>query len=143
MLTVQFHDHAPDDLLRFAVILARYQGRYIFCQHRDRDTLEMPGGHREPGEAILDTARRELQEETGATAFTLSPVCYYSVTGPTRAQPEGGQSFGLLCLADVNTLGDIHSEIARIVLMDTLPDRMTYPEIQPALFAECQRRGLL
>ena len=143
MLTVQFHDHAPDNLLRFAVILARYQGRYIFCQHRDRDTLEMPGGHREPGEAILDTARRELQEETGASAFTLSPVCYYSVTGPTRAQPEGGQSYGLLCLADVTALGEIHSEIARIVLMSTLPDHMTYPEIQPALFAECMRRGLL
>ena len=103
----------------------------------------MPGGHREPGEAILDTARRELQEETGATAFTLSPVCCYSVTGPTRAQPEGGQSYGLLCLADVTELGKINSEIARIHLMDALPERMTYPEIQPALFAECERRGLL
>ena len=143
MLTVQFHDHAPDSLLRFAVILARYRGQYIFCQHREQDTLEMPGGHREPGEAILDTARRELQEETGATAFTLSPVCCYSVTGPTRAQPEGGQSYGLLCLADVTELGEINSEIARIVLMGDLPRRMTYPEIQPALFAECQRRGLM
>ena len=143
MRTVQFHDHAPDSLLRFAVILARYRGQYIFCQHREQDTLEMPGGHREPGEAILDTARRELQEETGATAFTLSPVCCYSVTGPTRAQPEGGQSYGLLCLADVTELGEINSEIARIVLMGDLPRRMTYPEIQPALFAECQRRGLM
>lgn len=143
MLTVQFHDEVDDSLLRFAVILARYRGQYIFCQHRERDTLEMPGGHREPGEAILDTARRELQEETGATAFTLSPVCYYSVTGPTRVQPEGGQSYGLLCLADVTALGKIHSEIARIVLMDDLPQRMTYPEIQPALFAECRRRGLI
>ena len=143
MLTVQFHDHAPDSLLRFAVILARYRGQYIFCQHREQDTLEMPGGHREPGEAILDTASRELQEETGATAFTLSPVCCYSVTGPTRAQPEGGQSYGLLCLADVTELGEINSEIARIVLMGDLPRRMTYPEIHPALFAECQRRGLM
>lgn len=143
MLTVQFHEKVEDSLLRFAVILARYQGRYIFCQHRERDTLEMPGGHRELSEAILDTARRELQEETGATAFTLSPVCCYSVTGPTRAQPEGGQSYGLLCLADVTELGEINSEIARIHLMDALPERMTYPEIQPALFAECERRGLL
>ena len=143
MLTVQFHDHVEDGLLRFAVILAQHQGRYIFCQHRERDTLEMPGGHREPGERILDTASRELQEETVATAFTLSPVCYYSVTGPTRVQPQGGQSYGLLCMADVTALGNIHSEIARIVLMDALPDSMTYPEIQPALFAECQRRGLL
>ena len=143
MLTVQLHDQVEDGLLRFAVILARYRGRYIFCQHRERDTLEMPGGHREPGEAILDTARRELMEETGATAYTLSPVCFYSVTGPTRAQPEGGQSYGLLCLADVTALGELHSEIARIHLMDALPQRMTYPEIQPALFAECQRRGLV
>ncbi|MGN0778166.1 MAG: NUDIX domain-containing protein [Aristaeellaceae bacterium] len=142
MLTVQLHEQVDDSLLRFAVILARYHGQYIFCQHRERNTLEMPGGHREPGESILQAARRELQEETGAVAFTLSPVCCYSVTGPTRAQPEGGQSFGLLCVADVTVLGALDSEIARIILMDTLPERMTYPFIQPLLFAECQRRGL-
>ncbi|MFR7445451.1 MAG: NUDIX domain-containing protein [Sellimonas intestinalis] len=43
------------------------------------ETYEVPGGHREAGETIDETARRELYEETGATDFDLFPVCVYSV----------------------------------------------------------------
>ncbi|MCR5214807.1 MAG: NUDIX domain-containing protein [Eubacterium sp.] len=35
----------------------------MFCKHRDRDTFEVPGGHREPSEEIIDTAKRELYEK--------------------------------------------------------------------------------
>ena len=92
MLTVTFPQNVPDSALRFAVILATHQGKMVFCQHRERDTLEMPGGRREPGEAILDTARRELQEETGAVDFDLQSVCCYAVTGKTRYQEDGSIS---------------------------------------------------
>ena len=36
---------------------------------------------REVGEDILETAKRELQEETGAIQFDIKPICVYSVTG--------------------------------------------------------------
>lgn len=36
-------------------------------------------GHREPGKIILDTAKIELYEETGAIDFKIWPVCVYSV----------------------------------------------------------------
>ena len=75
---VKFYDHVDDALLKYAVIIAKHQGKWVFCRHRERDTLEIPGGHREPGETILETARRELAEETGASEFTLTPVCAYS-----------------------------------------------------------------
>ena len=61
---VKFYDHVDDALLKYAVIIAKHQGKWVFCRHRERDTLEIPGGHREPGETILETARRELAEET-------------------------------------------------------------------------------
>lgn len=57
----------------------------------------MPGGHREAGENILETAKRELQEETGATKFEIKPICVYSVTGKTRVNDTGEETFGLLC----------------------------------------------
>ena len=65
-MTVRFYEETEDSLLKFAVIVARTEGKYVFCKHKSRDTLEVPGGHREPGEMILETAKRELYEETGA-----------------------------------------------------------------------------
>ncbi|MCQ4950982.1 NUDIX domain-containing protein, partial [Bittarella massiliensis] len=57
---------SPGDV-RFAVVAARHRGRWVLCKHRRRGTLELPGGHREPGENPEQAARRELWEETGAT----------------------------------------------------------------------------
>ena len=67
MIEVRFYKEADDALLRFAVIIARSRGKWVFCKHRERDTLEIPGGRREPGEDIGWTAVQELREETGAT----------------------------------------------------------------------------
>ena len=53
MTKVRFYDRADDGLLRYAVIAARTGGRWVFCRHRERDTLELPGGHRAPGEDLL------------------------------------------------------------------------------------------
>ena len=75
MTQVQFYDHIDDQKLRFAVIVTKTNGHWVFCKHRGRDTLEVPGGHREPGEDILTAAKRELYEETGAVDFSIEPVC--------------------------------------------------------------------
>ena len=140
-MEVKFYDQAEDALLKFAVIAARSGGKWVFCKHRQRDTYEIPGGRREPGEAILDTARRELREETGAVSFALSPVCVYSVTGKTRVNESGGESFGLLCTAEIYAFEDeLHSEMESILLTDSLPEPLTYPLIQPYLFREVQCR---
>ena len=83
-MEVRFYDSVDDALLKFAVVIAKAEGKWVFCKHKERDTYEIPGGHREPGEAIDDTAVRELQEETGAREFTIKPVFAYSVTGKNR-----------------------------------------------------------
>lgn len=142
MIEVKFYDGAADDLLKFAVIIARQDGKWIFCKHKQRNTYELPGGHREYGETILEAARRELQEETGAIDFTIEPVCAYSVKGKTRVNPnEEEETYGMLFAAEVFSLGEIHSEMEKIILTDKLVDRWTYPLIQPKLIAEAQRRG--
>ena len=142
MTKVNFYDNVEDSLLRFAVIIAKHNGKWVFCKHKKRSTWEVPGGHREPGEDILDTAKRELYEETGAIDFEIHSVCIYSVTAPD--QFGGAETFGKLFYADIRTFEkDLHSEIERIAIMDKLPENWTYPEIQPKLLEEARRRGFL
>ncbi len=139
MTRVRFYDQAEDRKLRFAVIVTKTNGHWVFCKHRERSTLEVPGGHREPGEEILAAAKRELYEETGAVDFSIEPVCVYSVTAPWNF--DGQETFGMLFCADVRAFEkDLHSEIERIVIQDDLPDAWTYPDIQPLLMEEVQKR---
>ena len=142
MTEVKFYDNMDDELLKFAVIITKAKNKYVFCKHKDRNTWEIPGGHREQGENIMDTARRELYEETGALEFDIEPVCVYSVTAPDNF--DGSESFGMLFFADVKCFeSELHSEIEKIAMMDGLPERLTYPNIQPHLMEEAKKRGYL
>lgn len=140
-MELKFHTppQAPDHLLKFAVIVSRYQGQWLLVQHRERATFEVPGGHREPGEDIDHTARRELWEETGAKVYNLRKVCAYSVEGADNnitGSPEWITSYyGMLYYAEIEALSPIPdgSEIKSIHLFDTQPENMTYPHIQPLL----------
>lgn len=143
MLKVRFYDSIGDEQLKFAVIIAKHNGKWVFCKHRERDTYEIPGGHREAGEKILETAKRELMEETGAVDFAIRPVCVYSVTGKNRVNETGEETFGMLYYADIRSFASaLHSEMERIELFVELPSAWTYPLIQPLLIQEYQRRNL-
>lgn len=144
MVEVRFYDRADDELLRFAVLIARSGGKWVFCRHRDRSTLEFPGGHREAGEDIAETARRELMEETGAVSFVISPICAYSVIRSAEAGETVEETFSMLYAAEVESFeAELHSEIEEIYLQDGFPDNWTYPQIQPKLLEEAKRRGFL
>lgn len=140
-MKVQFYDEVDDSLLKFAVIISKSNNKWVFCKHKQRDTFEIPGGRREENEQIFETAKRELKEETGATQFTIQPICVYSVIGKTRVNETGEESFGMLYYAQIEKFDkELHSEIEKIVLLDDLPTEWTYPLIQPLLIKEYQRR---
>ena len=77
--------------------------------------------------------------ETGATEYEITPVCVYSVQ-----KDSGQETFGMLYYAEVTFFeGELHSEIEKIVLSESLPKNWTYPDIQPKLMEEAERRGVL
>lgn len=144
MIEVNFYDNVDERLLKFAVIISKTNGKWVFCKHKERDTYEVPGGHRENGEDIFTAAGRELREETGAVDFTMQPVCVYSVKGKTRVNKnDDDETFGMLFVADIFSFEELHSEIEKILITDHLVDDWTYPLIQPRLLEEAQRRGFL
>ena len=140
-MEVKFYDYVDDSLLKFAVIISKYKGKLVFCKHRERNTYEIPGGHRENGESIIDTAKRELIEETGAKEFSILPVCVYSVMGKNRVNELGTETFGMLFIAEIQDFySEIHSEIEKIDFFDKMPSELTYPLIQPILMNEYIKR---
>ena len=141
MIKVRFYEKADDSRLKFAVIITKHDGKWVFCKHRERETYEVPGGHREAGETIDETARRELYEETGATDLDLFPVCVYSGAAAYDNGKEEEETMGMLYTAEVREFEtELHSEIEKILITEELPQDWTYPEIQPRLIREMQRR---
>lgn len=128
MVDVKFYDDVDDALLKFAVIISKAKGKWVFCKHKERDTYEVPGGHREAGENIDDMVKRELYEETGALEFDIKPICVYSVTAPNNF--DGKEKFGILYLADIKQFEEeLHNEIEKSVITSSLPNDWTYSEI--------------
>lgn len=144
MIQVNFYEQVADELLKFAVIISKTNGKWVFCKHKERNTYEVPGGHREENETILETAKRELKEETGALDFSVSPICVYSVTGKNKVNETGEETYGMLFFADIKTFeNELHSEIEKVLITDTLVENWTYPLIQPKLIEEAIQRGFI
>ena len=136
MKQVAFYKKTDDELLRFAVIAAKYQGRWVLCKHKERSTWEFPGGHREAGETIEAAAVRELYEETGAAEYRMVPVSVYSVTDQAQSGEKQAESFGMLFSAEISRFDQLPPafEMEKIECFENPPDNWTYPEIQPLLF---------
>ena len=79
MIKVRFYEpygEIDEKLMLYAVIIARYKNQWVFCKHKERMTYECPGGHREPGEPVDQTASRELYEETGQHNFKYAGFAF-------------------------------------------------------------------
>jgi 8-oxo-dGTP diphosphatase len=137
MVMVDFYDkeYIPEGKLTYSVITARFRGRWILVRHKDRQTLEIPGGHIEDNETSHQAADRELREEAGAKSFKLECVATYSVS------MNGATGFGRLYFAEVSEIGEPSDkfEIAEVFMVDALPQNLTYPIIQPVLFERVLR----
>ena len=127
--TILALESIPDQALTYAVVGARESGHWIFVRHRDRSTWELPAGHIEKGETAREAAHRELYEETGTRKCDLTGICDY------RVEVKGAVEYGRLFLAEVRERDPLPDyEISETVLVRSLPEDLTYPEVQGVLF---------
>lgn len=130
-MKIEFYElgKVDEENLKFTVISSVYQGKWIYVRDKQRETWEIPGGHRDVGEGIDNTAKRELFEETGAIEFNLRPICDYSICDYSMNN-SNDKSYGRLFFSQVREIGDLPiSEIGEIMLFDGLPENLTYPEL--------------
>ncbi len=121
-------------LYKFTVICSNFQGKWILSRHKKRDTWETQGGHIEAGETPLETAKRELFEESGIVDAELYPVCDYWGFNSRSC------SNGMVFLAVVHSLGELpESEMREIRIFDELPSNLTYPQTTPVLCREVEK----
>lgn len=119
---------------KFTVICSSYNGKWILSKHQKRDTWETQGGHIEAGETPLESARRELFEESGILDADIYPVCDYWGFNSKAC------SNGMVFLAVVHSLGELpKSEMKEIGIFDTLPEELTYPQVSPRLYEEAEK----
>ncbi len=126
-MELRFYDmnEVDESLLFAAVIVSRYRGKWVLSKNKERGKWEVPGGHREANETILETAKRELFEETGAKEFEITPICPYSLS-----------RYAMLFYAEITEFGDLpESEIEKIGLFSELPedDKLTFPMLHNAI----------
>jgi Xanthosine triphosphate pyrophosphatase len=139
-IEVKFYDTVSDDKLKFAVIVSKSNGKWVLCKHKERETYEIPGGHRELGEEIRVTATRELEEETGAINYKIKPVSVYSVIRNDETKANQQETFGMLFFAEIETFEEeLHSEMEYIILTEELPNNWTYPFIYSRLLEKVEK----
>ncbi|VYU69160.1 NUDIX domain-containing protein [Clostridium tertium] len=130
-MEIEFYESGSveNEKLLYAIVVSRYNGKWVFVKHKERTTWEIPAGHREENEDIKYTAERELFEETGAEEHNITYICDYSL------KFEGDKSYAALFFAEIDKLGELPDyEIGEVKFFDDIPENLTYPNIQPKLF---------
>jgi len=94
----------PDALVSNVRVIGLRRGRIVLCSN-DLGWRFLPGGTREPGERVQDTAERELLEEAGAVLrgpmTTVGAFKVHNAAAPYRPHLPHPDSYWLYVTAEV------------------------------------------
>ena len=126
--------HKPIILCGAAVIVENAEGAILMQRRADNKHWGFPGGSMEMGESLEDTARRELFEETGITAHSLTLLDVFSGPETHYVYPNGDEvyivSVVYLCrdYAGLPAADGQETTEAQFFSLDALPSPMNKPE---------------
>ena len=92
-MKIKFYDKniIEDKKLLYSIIVSEYKGKWVFVKDKERQRWEVPAGTREKGEEIIETAKRELYEETGLIAKELTLLGVFSGKDMHNIYPNGDE----------------------------------------------------
>jgi len=133
-----FHDpaapRANSIVVAASVFVADDVGRILMIQRSDNGLWAIPGGAQDVGESIVDTAVREVGEETGLLTDVVGLVGIYSDPGHVIAYEDGEvrQEFSV-CFRGAPREGTLRTsdESKRVEWVD--PDELVNLDIHPSV----------
>lgn len=135
------------------IVYDKNQDAFLFVQRQDSKRIGLPKGHQETGETLLETAKREIAEETGISQLTfIATLDSVTFRFQERAKLHEKKQHNYLFL---RTSGQVKkrirsSEVKNLKNLWLVPERAVhhraiYPDLVPVIqraITILQRRGL-
>ncbi|MET3942728.1 8-oxo-dGTP pyrophosphatase MutT (NUDIX family) [Paenibacillus sp. PvP094] len=93
-------------LVKAAVWAENERGELLLIQHAEQGHWRIPVGLMRPGEAIEDTAHRELWEETGWTANSMTLETLHSGPDLRQLHSSGDEDYYVIALFRARIIQD-------------------------------------
>lgn len=131
-ISAEFFDYQQvGSLVWFTNIVCFYQWKWILVRWKWKITWELPWWHIEKWETSLNSAKRELYEETWITWVELNFLCSRKSSWKLDNKEEIVSYYGNVYIVNVLELAKLpESEIEEIDLFTDIPENLTYPSTQ-------------
>lgn len=120
--------------IKYVSLISKYKGRWVICHHKEKDCWNCPGGGIEAGESPIQTAKRELFEETGTVQADFHPLYIYEILS------DSGLSYGIQYYCEIKELKELPDfEMDKIDFVDQLPyEKMKTPQVHTRLISDIE-----
>ena len=138
--------HRPLILISAMILVLDEADRLLFQHRAGTGAWHVPGGYMEPGEAIEDTARREVLEETGLQVGEMELLGVFSGQDFYWEYPNGDQVYNVtVAFITRDVRGELSADgtegvDVRFIELDALPDNLG-PPAEPVLRKFISRHG--